>query len=105
MFNLVSLVISYVTNLLLGKEPIARKNIEKFSDLSGLDMAIVMQFGVPGIILFYIIQIILILTFAKELWNLCVVPLFPVKKCTSIWQIIGVVLLLSLLFDEIKKVY
>jgi hypothetical protein len=54
--------------------------------------------GIGAIILFAVIMIILVLLFAKYLWNVCLVSLVPVKKCTSVWHLVGASILFGLLF-------
>ncbi len=56
--------------------------------------------GIGAILLFSVIMIILVLLFAKYLWNVCLFPLVPVKKCDSVWHIVGASILFGLLFPS-----
>tara|TARA_B110001469_G_scaffold124996_1_gene139644 strand:+ start:14090 stop:14392 length:303 start_codon:yes stop_codon:yes gene_type:complete len=56
--------------------------------------------GLGAILLFSVIMIILVLLFAKYLWNVCLVPLVPVKKCDSVWHLVGASILFGLLFPS-----
>lgn len=56
--------------------------------------------GLGAILLFSVIMIILILLFAKYLWNVCLVSLVPVKKCDSVWHLVGASILFALLFPS-----
>ena len=47
-----------------------------------------------------LITLVLILLLSKWLWNSCVVELVPVKKCTSVWHLVGMSVLFGLLFSN-----
>lgn len=47
-----------------------------------------------------LITLVLILLLSKWLWNSCVVQLVPVKKCTSVWHLVGMSVLFGLLFSN-----
>ena len=47
-----------------------------------------------------LITLVLILLVSKWLWNTCVVQLVPVKKCSSVWHLVGMSVLFGLLFSN-----
>ena len=49
-----------------------------------------------------LITLVLILLVSKWLWNSCVVQLVPVKKCSSVWHLVGMSVLFSLLFSNVQ---
>ena len=49
-----------------------------------------------------LITLVLILLVSKWLWNSCVVELVPVKKCSSVWHLVGMSVLFSLLFSNVQ---
>ena len=49
-----------------------------------------------------LITLVLILLLSKWLWNSCVVQLVPVKKCSSVWHLVGMSVLFSLLFSNVQ---
>ena len=85
-----------IVNCALGKGNC--KNTDSFSGhMGGVGGA---AGGIGNILLFSLIMIVLVLLFAKYLWNVCLVPLVPVKKCSSIWHLVGASILFSLLFPR-----
>jgi hypothetical protein len=52
------------------------------------------------LITIFLITLVLILLLAKWLWNSCVVSLVPVKRCTSVWHLVGMSILVGLLFSN-----
>lgn len=54
-------------------------------------------------LLMVLIYLILVLLFGKVLWNSCLCELLPVKKCRSVWHILGLMILLGLLLPSSSK--
>ena len=52
------------------------------------------------ILTIFLITLVLILLIAKWLWNCCVVSLVPVKRCSSVWHLVGMSILFGLLFGN-----
>jgi len=88
-----------IVNCALGKGKC--KNTDSFSgNIGGVGGAAGGAAGIGAILLFAAIMIILVLLFAKYLWNVCLVPLVPVKKCSSVWHLVGASILFGLLFPS-----
>ena len=54
-------------------------------------------------LLMVLIYLILVLLFGKVLWNSCLCELLPVKKCRSVWHILGLMILLGLILPTSSK--
>ena len=54
-------------------------------------------------LLLVLVYLILLLLFGKVLWNSCLCELLPVKKCRSVWHILGLMILLGLLLPSSSK--
>ena len=60
------------------------------------------QLAILGFII-VLVYLILVLLFGKVLWNSCLCELLPVKKCRSVWHILGLMILLGLILPTSSK--
>ena len=88
MISITQVVESFVNNSVEEKVSTSGKSVSTGTLVVG---------GFASLFLIGLIVFLIFLLIAKPLWNSCLVKLVPVKKCESVWHIIGTAILLSLL--------